>query len=458
MKILKITFLWFLFVASAQSADTGLFVGDQEALPLLAAARRDSPQYVFEMGFELETNGIKVRHPDEDTILILMQSEDGKWQLTTDTHDEKIEKAGWVNLECRTCGGLNQAKILHHKDITQQILRHIKQACDIAPDGQLLLPIIPNHPFGIESLRIGEEMKEEPTFCTKKSIVGELGVGYQVLECVLRPQLSFSFPMSQMRPVFGLLARYETTTPRVLLAREEVISDEPLKLPIQRKIAERKKIVNQFVQTGALGFLQDHQEQSGFCLLFLSYVFDLFILNNEVTALNETGPKGFLKVVSRVSFSDMYAQLSEEERGLFEHFYPRFLSQFEARKIKPYRRDTPALCCDEPLTAPAIKYSFIVEEERITLRDWVTSIHRPIQRRGQTRACDLLAPPPHTAQDYSMGAVEIKDISPSHALIEARGYANLELGNQKITIDNFTTLIDSESGFFFALGDEFKGH
>ena len=40
-----------------------------------------------------------------------------------------------------------------------------------------------------------------------------------------------------------------------------------------------------------------------------------------------------------------------------------------------------------------------------------------------------------------MGAVEIKDISPSHALIEARGYANLELDDQKITIDNFTTLI-----------------
>ncbi len=67
-----------------------------------------------------------------------------------------------------------------------------------------------------------------------------------------------------------------------------------------------------------------------------------------------------------------------------------------------------------------------------------------------------LAPPLHTARDYSMGVVGIEHTNPSHALIEARGYANLELGEGvKITIDNFTALLGSEEERFFDLSNRF---
>ncbi len=48
-------------------------------------------------------------------------------------------------------------------------------------------------------------------------------------------------------------------------------------------------------------------------------------------------------------------------------------------------------------------------------------------------------------------------ISPSHALIKARGYANLEFegDDEKITIDNFTTLINSKAEHFFDLSNRF---
>lgn len=152
----------------------------------------------------------------------------------------------------------------------------------------------------------------------------------------------------------------------------------------------------------------------------------------------------------------MYAQLSSSEKDFFTCFYTRFLlSGFGDRKIKPYKRDNPKFCYDKPLEESAEKFGLLSEGERLTLQQWVNSIIKPIQRQGQTRACDLLAPPPHTSRDYSMGLVEIGCISHSHALIEARGYANLELDGQKITIDNFSALIDSKSEHFFKLGNQF---
>lgn len=245
------------------------------------------------MGLEIETNGIKVLHPNEDIILILIQSEDKKWQLTTDTHDEKIEKAGWVNLECRTCGGLTREEINNYKELTGDILRQIKQACDAVPNGQWCLPVTSEPPFGRKQLRMLEGQGGSITFFTKKSNSRDSESPYKVLECILRPQLSFSFPINQMSLVFSLLCRYETTAPRVIGAKQEQVSDKAPNYPIQIQIAERKKVVNKFVQMEALSFLNYPQSQNGFCLLFLSYVFDLFILNSEVTVLSETGPKVF---------------------------------------------------------------------------------------------------------------------------------------------------------------------
>ncbi len=44
-----------------------------------------------EMGFEVETSGIKVQHTNQDEILVILESADGKWQLTTDTQDKRID-------------------------------------------------------------------------------------------------------------------------------------------------------------------------------------------------------------------------------------------------------------------------------------------------------------------------------------------------------------------------------
>lgn len=54
--------------------------------------------------------------------------------------------------------------------------------------------------------------------------------------------------------------------------------------------------------------------------LILEYVVDLFEAQPNVS---ETGPKAFLKVVSRLPFSEMLKQFSQDEKESFNSFIER---------------------------------------------------------------------------------------------------------------------------------------
>jgi hypothetical protein len=192
--------------------------------------------------------------------------------------------------------------------------------------------------------------------------------------------------------------------------------------------------------------------------LVTSYIYELFVLNHMPTVNSETGPKAFLKVVSRVPFSAIYEQLTGSEQAAFINFCECFPQDLMDALIKPYRKDAPESTYE---TTQDAKGTYVKDHERISLSAWLNSIRTPVNRSKNPEAIDiirdLLSPPPYTAKSYSMGAVEIFKINRRFALLEARGYAGMQLhsilseGRIDISLDNIEKLINCEADVFFKL-------
>jgi hypothetical protein len=143
MKLLKPLLLASMLLLSFLTASSGATSAIQDAVThgndesRSASARPAGEQYA--MGFEVETSGIKVKHTDEDNILVILESLDGKWELTKDTQDDRIDTKSWVNLECRTVKGLTQEEINKYAALTHKVLRQIKRLCDFTINGKITL-------------------------------------------------------------------------------------------------------------------------------------------------------------------------------------------------------------------------------------------------------------------------------------------------------------------------------
>lgn len=401
-------------------------------------------------GFELETNWIKVLNPVPEEIIIIAESEDKKLQVTSDTFDTKIE-GSHVNLEIRTVGGLVFNDLALNLRCAEIILQSLHFCCytDLHRSFTIDDRVIAWRINGIQF-----NIFERPQISTtSKQLWRE--------DCVLRPQLTFSLPDSKAYKLFGFLGKTEQTRPRFMGARVE---DEPLVLfytylAMYCKASHRVQATNLFVNSGAIEYL-DTIKDNGFCWLFTSYVFDLFVLNGEQN-LQETGLKPFLKVMSRLSFSDMYETLDDKEKAEFNHLC-RLLEGFYSTKVKPYKRDNPKDCYDdlnypnlfsEVLILDKSAGTLIADRERITLIEWINSIKNPHIRGDQAQSTDLLSPPPHTEKAYSMGTTNINVIPERHLpalLVKCRGYSECTIDNQPITIVNFREFINNEFDRFFA--------
>lgn len=278
------------------------------------------------------------------------------------------------------------------------------------------------------------------------------------LDSTLRPQLSYSFPLCNMQQVFNMLNRNEASAPRLLRIKETL--DKPL--PSYRRSVEssRRERIAGFQKLDILKKLltsSQLDDVGGLCLLVSSYIYELFVLNDMPISNPETGPKAFLKVVSRVPFSAICEQLSGSEQEAFENFCDGFPQDLMDALIKPYRKDAPESTYE---TTQDDKGTYVKDHERICLTEWLISILHPANRSRSSEVVvmrDLLSPPPHTAKDYSMGAVEISKLNRRFALLEARGYAGMQLhsifsqGKIDISLDNIEKLINGEAEVFFTL-------
>jgi hypothetical protein len=172
----------------------------------------------------------------------------------------------------------------------------------------------------------------------------------------------------------------------------------------------------------------------GLALLFGYYVYCLFSKNIPADT-DEPGPKPELGIMSRVSFSEMFDSLNNNNKKHFcELIQDHFQGMFN-NKLVSY------------ITLEGGK---LPETERITLLAWHTSIIDQ-SRRNVISGKDLLYPPPlcHSLDNpYGMGAFNLH--APMHTLVEVRAYSVRDLKSQNIvTLDNFISFMQGEVRWFF---------
>lgn len=415
----------------------------------------------FEMGIEVETHGIKIQHPNEDEILVILQSSDGKWQLTSDTHDERIDKTNWVNLECRTVGGLNAEELRKYTLLTYKFMNEIKCTCDSFTNGQWELDAIKAYNIWQGTVQWMLPFKTI-VFATKKW--DEKTEHHKVLDFNLRPQLSFSFPLKHMRKVFlqilGQKQNKEYVMPDCLdtetkQEKEEWKNKSLLEIESaniifgKKMLCHKTRMHNLYVQTDVIQYLMGLEAflpEHGLFLLFCTHAYDIFFHNLKHEAFKETGPKGFMKVISRLPFSTMFNQLNESGQTAFSDMFQKHFSAHLSLKVKPYRRDDPAACYEKQSKTKTRE--FVDDTERFTLEKWFDSIIKPINREGEIFR-DLMSPPPYVSKHYSMGGLQPPDINHLHAVVEARGYSQMISSETKKILDKFVTLVLSEAGIFF---------
>lgn len=226
------------------------------------------------------------------------------------------------------------------------------------------------------------------------------------IECKVRPQATFELPFSLISKFSSYMANKH---PRLSLAIRKI-------QPNESGTSEENT--------------KELAPQKGFIHLIKLYIMLLQSANES----QETGPKGYLPLMSRRSFSSMYKDLSskdfaneqmnllEKEEGLFKTVYHVFR---EGRDVS----------CEA-----AMRQSIA----HATVKDWIESIQHPIQGQAKRHThetilstvlsnyspssdvmcSDLLSPPPFLTPTYSMGRYNM-DGNGERAIIEMRGYTAL---------------------------------
>lgn len=223
--------------------------------------------------------------------------------------------------------------------------------------------------------------------------------------CRVRPQATFEFPLDLVKQFTAYMAKGH---PKLKIINKNILKENP--------------------KNGLL------------------YLIDLYIESlNDKNKYGEAGPKEKLPLMSRKSFSSMYASL-KKEIDLNEIFK-------EKLKNKLFGLPYFIIFNEQDLSEKNEIYS--TEIKKITIEDWINSIKNPIYgkerrknykefwldllktKKGKDdefelltyqintlglydRMADILSPPPFLDNNYSMGKYD--DSNNQTAIIEMRGY------------------------------------
>jgi hypothetical protein len=173
----------------------------------------------------------------------------------------------------------------------------------------------------------------------------------------LRPQLTFSLPLKRIGElfinVFSTKANQDTAMPPFLDNASTIERDPWKTMNLQDILLSarhlmvkqgpyRAKAHNTFLQIGILKYVSETilwAEADGLFLILCGYIYDVFFQNIEKPQFMEVGPKGFIKVISRIPFNQMYAALPEKEQLKFRELFKKYFDSYMELKVKPYRRD-----------------------------------------------------------------------------------------------------------------------
>jgi hypothetical protein len=411
---------------------------------------------VFTMGFEAETSVFKVRPKEgQETYKMMIfkspKEEPYMWAFTSDTLDNTLQRSKpphWMNTECKTLGGQDEQNVLVSAERVHALWQLLLRLCpeDAAEVSisavdidSASLPIVWSDPsVEYDSIIVSKPNKAE----------------YQQAHLVY-PQLTYGLPLIQVKDLFAhmyerlqgtghSLERFwiptiEKTEQKALESLGEPQTEGVVSPSIEAVgISERDsaaKLLQKFMKKNrnpqaalvekekvrlavqSMLTLPSSPSQ-GLALLFGYYVYCLFS-NNIPADTDEPGPKPELGIMSRVSFSEMFDSLDDNNKIHFcELIQTHFQGMFN-NKLVSY------------ITLEGGK---LPDTERITLLAWYTSITDQ-RRRNVISGKDLLYPPPlcHSLDNpYGMGAFSLH--AQMHTLVEVRAYAVRNLRSQNVQV------------------------
>jgi hypothetical protein len=421
----------------------------------------------LKMGFEIESSVFKIRpgKGDQTYMMDVFRSLQSPWAFTSDTLDESLQSASvaWMNTECKTINGLSYHQIETALNEVAMTWKSILCLCqDHTTDHQLKQT---NIPFGVTWKN--DDCKKADVWTPFESAAQKSRLAY--------PQITYSLPLDLLPAVFNRLVRltpvlsYNDSSDLVRFAtlwfpplneRFAKMSNEDLakekdvhvvpqnasileQLRIAQRLAPINTEINRRMQHNILSKFKESvatapfSAAKGLAYLFYFYTYQLFSENMYIKE-KEPGPKPMLAVMSRVPFSVMYRNLSEEEKVKFRNLVDTNLEPFAPNKLRKYKTTK---------TNDRNEYIELTDRERISLGDWYRSIVTPPVGRE-----DLLSPPPGCDgcnPAYGMGAFNETSIPAGFALVEVRGYSRLKPKGSQITIDNVTAFIQNEARWFF---------
>jgi len=414
--------------------------------PLLCA---DEPQK--KIGVEIETSWIKVKDM-EDVVPNFSIAHNGEklWLLEPDTVDQFLESSSSLrNLELKTYPGFgNQLKFQEILDEMTNVLKYI-------------------HAHEEKSLTTAHLQKILHSHEQKMSVKVDFhGADYMDIEKRkhgnITPQITYQLPLNMIPKVFERLA--ELKHERVLEFYSALNSphfEKPTSPPMHIYEASARDHYNFNILLYLLRLqFRDQLHSSelsenvkGFTYLFLYYWASLF--NDNLVCSKEPGLKPQLAVMSRVPLSELY------EHGLSPHEKSQF-QQMIGTVVESLKNSAPV---EDALINNKLRVYKNSVNKKVTpdldIKTWYHSIVSPKTNGKKLRKrlnygqdvehfVDLLSPPPHLDESYSMGLF-LWSFTKS-PLVEIRGYAKVRQKRSKIFFDdiqNVKDFIEEETSWFF---------
>ncbi|GEM_PF-5270500 len=379
------------------------------------------------MGLELELQGVIYQKPDTIALQDHVRLFESNQKLSgTEKPLWYLEVDGSGNLEFVTepfiVDGGCEAHILEVIGQMQYLLRFCLDAA--APSDTGLSFRIPQTEFSHNMGGVGKWVHKSPT---GGNITKDIIVHIQNPTWRVRPQITFQIPLELILP-FTLHMAYEHNS--------------------------LTKTVNTLIDNGY--FPSDIFERPfspGAGLAFLTILYAERLSNNHDA--DELGPKGVLTLMSRLSFSSMYAKLTHTEQGRFHTCLEKYLAENETKGL--FKKAYSLFYGKDLGKHPEIMLPII----NLKINDFIRSIIEPgffgenieaskvkfkeilLATRSEVgiiaqgvideelanieagkfgfKGTDLVSPPPFIRHTYSMGKYEAPH--PETAVLEMRGYS-----------------------------------
>jgi len=383
------------------------------------------------MGLELELQGVVYQKPDtialQDHVRLF---ESNKKFTGTEKPLWYLEVDGAGNLEFVTesfiLNGGCEAEIFSIINEMRQLLRWCLDHTVPSPEGFFSFKV-EQGALNVDLMGVGKWVHKSPV---GEPLPYDIEVNVQNPTWRIRPQITFQLPLDLI-PAFILHMAYDHSSLTTIL--NELIRHGFLPLAI---------------------FEKEFSSGEGLAALTILYA---EILSNHHDP-EELGPKGILTLMSRVSFSSMYASLDTSEKEVFSVILDKYLAANGGKKLfkAPY-----SLFYGEDLGQhPEIKSRIM----GLTIKNFIQSIINPTHFGGlfdefkakfyeilttlrghpdtnvdakaiieeelenlskglfNFRGNDLVSPPPFLRHTYSMGKYNTPHAA--SAVLEVRGYSS----------------------------------